>query len=478
MIEEHVEREDKYDVGADFSLPNLAVDSVEHVESATHLLQATYFDTPDGSLRRRGITLRKRRGGHDAGWHLKLPAESGRLEMTVQSTAASVPAELSALLLGVRRGQKLSAAATISTTRDSHVLRDADGRSLAEVADDTVHAVAPGADAAIDWREIEVELSEYGDEELLRRVGRRLREAGAEPSPSASKSSRAIGPVPSRARPTGLAGLVDVYLKAQYDAILEGDVALRRGLNAIHRTRVAVRRLRSTVRTFDSLFDSAAAGRLETELVWYAATLGAVRDLDVLRERLTDRLSGLPDEFIVGPVSARIESSLAAERATAYQRLRRAMNGRRYLALLALLEQWRLDPPYTDVAREPEKSAARHVARAEKKMLRRLRRATRPGADDDLLHKARKAEKRYRYACELAQSVLGKQTDQAIKNAKALQKLLGEFQDSVVSAAMLRRLGMQAGSTPGENGFTYGVLLAQEWEVERATRALVVDEYR
>jgi CHAD domain-containing protein len=117
------------------------------------------------------------------------------------------------------------------------------------------------------------------------------------------------------------------------------------------------------------------------------------------------------------------------------------------------------------------------VAKAERRMQKRLRAAFEPDAPDELLHRARKAEKRYRYACELAQPVLGQQTDQAIKRAKSLQKLLGEFQDAVVSADGLRKLGAAAGSTAGENGFTYGVLLAQEWEVMRSVREEVRREY-
>ena len=38
------------------------------------LLDAVYYDTADLRLIRAGITLRRRTGGQDAGWHLKLPA--------------------------------------------------------------------------------------------------------------------------------------------------------------------------------------------------------------------------------------------------------------------------------------------------------------------------------------------------------------------------------------------------------------------
>ena len=317
-----------------------------------------------------------------------------------------------------------------------------------------------------------------GDERLLELLGGRLRDAGAQPSKSRSKYSRALGDLPSDTPAhKGLAGLVDAYLQAQYTAIFEGDLALRREVNAVHTTRVAVRRLRSTVRTFGKVFDSEAAGRLEAELVWIAAVLGEVRDLDVLRDRLTGEVDALPGEYVLGPVASRIESTLTADREAAYRRLRKVMNAKRYLALLELLESWRVDPPFTERARKPKKSASSYVTTAERKMLKKLRRAVQPGAADALLHKARKAEKRYRYAAELAQPVLGARNEDAIKKTKRLQKLLGEFQDAVVAAPVLRRLGAAAGSTDGENGFTYGLLVAQEWEVQRAVREQVVHDY-
>jgi CHAD domain-containing protein len=480
MADEYREREDKYDVTPDFARPDLKVDgSIDRVDVATHELEATYYDTAEAFLRQHRITLRKRKGGTDAGWHLKLPDGQSRTEIRVAASASrSVPRELSGLLLGIRRGRPLAANLTISTARTAHSLLDAKSQVLAEVADDTVHAeVTADPQHDSEWREIEVELGPAGDERLLSLLGRRLRDAGAEPSTSASKAARALGDLPTCPSRKRLAGLVDAYMQTQYTAIFEGDLALRREINAVHRTRVAVRRLRSSVRTYGKLFEPEAAERLEAELVWIAGVLGAVRDLDILRERLNGEVAALPPEFVVGPVASRLESTLSSDRAAAYRQLRRAMNGRRYLAVLELLEQWRLEPPFTDAADARKRAASSYVKKAERKMVKRLRRALEPGADDELLHKARKAEKRYRYACELAQSVLGGQTDEAIKRAKNLQKLLGEFQDAVVSAEALRRLGVPAGTAAGENGFTYGLLVAREWEVQRSVRDQVAREY-
>ena len=75
-----------------------------------------------------------------------------------------------------------------------------------------------------------------------------------------------------------------------------------------------------------------------------------------------------------------------------------------------------------------------------------------------LLHRARKAAKRHRYAVEAAQPIWGARADRVIADRKALQELLGDHQDSVGAAAFLREIG----ATEGHNGFTWGVLYARE----------------
>src|SRR5262249_58434349 len=73
---EFIETERKYDAEAGFALPDLAgLDGVAAVTGPqTYRLRAIYFDTTDLRLAAAKITLRRRTGGTDAGWHLKLPA--------------------------------------------------------------------------------------------------------------------------------------------------------------------------------------------------------------------------------------------------------------------------------------------------------------------------------------------------------------------------------------------------------------------
>jgi inorganic triphosphatase YgiF len=114
-----IEVERKYDVDAGLPLPDLAevegVSSVDQQEPAH--LEATYYDTEDLRLRAARITLRHRTGGHDAGWHLKLPSGRDREEISVQAAGDVVPDVLSALVRGWSRGAELVPAARLSTVR-------------------------------------------------------------------------------------------------------------------------------------------------------------------------------------------------------------------------------------------------------------------------------------------------------------------------------------------------------------------------
>lgn len=69
------ETERKYELADGVELPGW--DGLVGVEASVgpeeQTLEALYFDTADLRLAQAGVTLRRRRGGHDAGWHVKLP---------------------------------------------------------------------------------------------------------------------------------------------------------------------------------------------------------------------------------------------------------------------------------------------------------------------------------------------------------------------------------------------------------------------
>lgn len=267
-------------------------------------------------------------------------------------------------------------------------------------------------------------------------------------------------------KPATVRDLIDRYLAEQCTVIIDSESQLRAGEDVVHTTRVAVRRLRSTIRVFAELFDPAEAGHLDTELVWWATLLGDVRDLDILRERQAALLAGLPPELILGPVSSTIQTELAAHRKQASDAVTDALNSERYRKLIGLIHHWRADPPFTPAADSPSDAIDPAIKKAKKKARKRLatavavRRSGEPS--DEVMHRARKASKRYRYAVEAAAPIWGAKADKIVAQRKDLQDLLGNHQDGIVSAAFLRELGARVGIRSGQNGFSYGILYARE----------------
>jgi CHAD domain-containing protein len=160
---------------------------------------------------------------------------------------------------------------------------------------------------------------------------------------------------------------VAAYVVAQCVVLAGNDVGMRTGKPDVHKTRVASRRLRSTLRMFDDVFDAAPAEELDNELAWYADVLGQVRDRDILSTRLTKQIAELPPEQVRGPVEAEITKTLAAEREDAVGGLSTAMRTSRYAHLVQLLRSWRAAPPLTGAAGEEAKTAVRYVEKGQAK---------------------------------------------------------------------------------------------------------------
>ncbi|MGH3902082.1 MAG: CHAD domain-containing protein [Pseudonocardiaceae bacterium] len=443
------------------------------------VLEARYYDTRDLRLARGGITLRRRSGGDDAGWHLKLPhGDDSRDELRVPldrtGTHRAVPTELAALTRVHARGAKLRPVALVTTRRCRWRLSDGDGEPVAELVDDHVTAHTLGSQTtAKSWREIEVELVGHGRPELLDRVERRLGKAGIRRSSSASKLARLLGdrwpvPTPSPAvdAKSSAGRAVLAYLGGHTEEITRYDPLVRQQVpDAVHRMRVATRRTRSALQVFGKLIERDRARWLAAELKWLAEVLGPARDLEVLRERFDESAAALPAEEVVGPVKQRFTRHFARREATAADDVRAALDSPRYFALLDDLDALLSDPPLTRRGRRPAgRELPRLIGRIDSKVARRMRRADRQGSGstrDVALHEVRKAAKRLRYATEVALPVLGKPADRFRKRAKTVAQLLGEHHDAVVARPVLREIGMQA-HLDGENGYTFGLLHGQQ----------------
>jgi inorganic triphosphatase YgiF len=201
---DHLETERKYDADADFVLPELGslpdLGGKRLAKPRRIYLSATYFDTEDLALIQHKVTLRRRVGGDDEGWHLKLPVRKDtRQELHVpldEGGEGSVPARLADQVKDITAGQPLRPVAILDTERTVVTLPGPKGDPLVEVADDLVTAIRLGEPDSepMTWREIEVEALSPGSgaAALLESAGTVLREAGARPSASGSKLARVL----------------------------------------------------------------------------------------------------------------------------------------------------------------------------------------------------------------------------------------------------------------------------------------------
>ncbi|MGW2176587.1 CYTH and CHAD domain-containing protein [Streptomyces sp. NPDC001732] len=495
MADSKREIERKYEAPAGTRLPDLSrVPGVSAVvPRGVTELDAVYHDTEDHRLAADSLTLRRRTGGSDAGWHLKFPVAPGIRDELREPLSATLPRSLAGLIRSRVRGAPLLPVVRLFSARDVHHLVDARGALLAEVVIDAVRAVrlTDGGSTAT-WTEIEVELADDGDPALLDAVESRLREAGIRPSTSASKLARALAetepePAPDSTEKTKKAKKeakerekaarrrsahptagdhVLAYVRRQADAIVALDPAVRRDLpDSVHQMRVATRRLRSALRTYRRILDRDVTGPVGDELKWLAAELGIDRDQEVLDARLLGRLDELPRTLLLGPVRGRLRIRSTACRAGSRRRTVAVLDGKRYLALLESLDALLADPPLLPAAsRAPGRELPRALLKEYGRLATRIDHALDlpPGHDRDLaLHGARKAAKRARYAAEAARPALGKPAKRFTKRMKAVQSLLGDHQDSVVAREALRILAAQAHAA-GESAFTWGLLYGRE----------------
>ena len=503
-----LEIEKKYDVDAGAEVPPLdqAAGVARTGKPHTDVLEAVYFDTPKHALAARRITLRRRTGGKDAGWHLKLPAAAAgegpqqRTELHAPLGRADVvPDALLTHLQAFLRGAVPAPVVRLETRRTTHALYGQDGVHLADLADDQVTAVRleDGAGEARQWREWELELV-HGKPDLFGPVEEVLTAAGARPAAHASKLARALGDdtkagkAARRQAPEGDAGgagestpallagkrapaaaVVTVYVAAQIDQILAGDPAVRlEEPDAVHNMRSATRRIRSVLAAYGRLYRASPVRKLRSELKWLGQLLGRPRDAEILRSQLREQLGQLPPADGVSAAATTVEERAGGDFDAGYRLLHEALGSARYFRLLDKLEDFRDNPPVRADAVKPGRRAASKAVDKAAKRLRRSHKAVkdaRRGKDQELaLHRVRKDAKRLRHVAESAALVHGKRAGKVAKAARRQQKILGRFQDAVVARDLLAALSAESGEAATAG--IYAQLLNLQEEKMQAAR--------
>jgi CHAD domain-containing protein len=242
--------------------------------------------------------------------------------------------------------------------------------------------------------------------------------------------------------------------------------------DAVHKMRVASRRLRSALTTFKPLVSADVARSLRGELKWLAGELGSVRDAEVLRDRVRTTLEAEGDVEKAEAAATVADAELSDVYRAAHDRVLDELDGKRYHALLTALDGLVTSPPLTERAvAKAGKSLPRLVARSYTQVRRIVEEADAmpEGAErEELLHDARKAAKRARYAAESVSQIFGADAVAFAKALEAVQEALGEHQDSVLARERLRDLARHTSSI--DAAFLYGRLHALEEAGERQSQ--------
>ena len=460
------------------------------------------YDTPDRALQRHGAAVYRITDDAGTRWEATVPWDEPAVRTVAvpegaagpgdpAGTAATaepavpedcVPPELLESLQAVLRGRNLEPVESATTRMLGYELLDSSGAVAARVTDETRQAGTPGAgtngtgspgtgtNGAGSGASTRSWAVAGADGALLEQVVGMFRQAGGRPLPEEEESAAEQEALDSRS-PVG--SLLQRYLREQFAEVLRHEPRVRRGdADGVHKMRVATRRMRSALASYRTTLEAEPARLLRGELRWLAGILGDARDAQVMRHRLKDLVAAEPEELVMGPVAARIDEELLDDYRKAYGRIREALDSERYFSTLDGLETLIAEPAWTAAAQDAAgQASARMIRRDRKRLHRRVRQAQRlTGAEyAEAMHDARKDAKRLRYAAEVWGTVQPAKAGIMVDAAERVQKILGEYQDSVVTRQYLRRMGASA-SAAGENGFTYGRMHALEQANAEAAR--------
>jgi CHAD domain-containing protein len=364
---------------------------------------STYHDTPDGRFARTGVALRRRVENGLSIWEVELPEAPGKVAFSEPGGPAEPPPLVADLLRGLLRERELVEVANLQTRRSvEDASEDGEVHDEVEVLEDR---------RVVERFDIEGEPEDPG----LRVVQRQGR----------SKAQGKQSALPHLQR----------MIRRQYEEILAHDPGTRLGTDpeALHKMRVAVRRLRAFLRVARPILDRGWADELRAELKWIGRALGAVRDHDVLLIHVRAQAETLPSTDVAA--LGLIVEGIERHRETSREEMLEALSSPRYLELLGRIELAGEAPQWNGKRRSVQKLAA-----TEFKKLERAIKALDPPPSDTELHRLRVRGKRARYAGELAEAVVGKKARRFVDRAKNVQDVLGEHQDAVVADERVREL--------------------------------------
>lgn len=200
-----LEVERTYDVDDATALPDwTALPGVASVGAPERRdLDARYLDTADRALAVARVAVRRRSGGPDAGWHIKISSPEGKHELhwplDEEPAAAVLDVPVPAAVvdaLAAWAPPPFVALARIRNARTAYALRDADGALVAEFVDDRVTARDERAGTESSWREWELELGPAAPVDpaaFFAAADGLVAAVGGRPAASESKLARTLG---------------------------------------------------------------------------------------------------------------------------------------------------------------------------------------------------------------------------------------------------------------------------------------------
>jgi CHAD domain-containing protein len=440
--------------------------------SRSMTLRRVWLDTFDWRLYQSGLTLEQvSRAGLT---ELALSGRDGAVLASDRFGASdgadgagaarpSWPGLLDALPLGPLRdrlGPVVGVRALLPVTRAVSVVREArvlnaDEKTVARITVDRMSVRFPAAAAAVPTRLAVSALRGYQGQAL--RVADLLAEApgvisasqsgleaalaaaGRRPGDYSSKISVRLAP-----RMPAAAAMV-VLLTALLDTLLANVGGTVRDLDTefLHDLRIAVRRTRSALKLAGDVLPGGMSGRFRPEFKWLGDLTTPTRDLDVYLLSYPDMVTGLVAATAeeLQPFHVHLERS----RAAAQRQLARGLRSARFARLRRDWTEALASAAARPGATRPSAArlAASRIGRAHRRVLRDGGAIT-AASPPESLHELRKRCKELRYLLEFFGSLYDPGEHwQAVRELKALQDCLGEFQDTQVQREEIREFAAQ-----------------------------------
>lgn len=406
-------------------------------------LHSVYFDTPNGKLRQKGLTLRIRHAGNRRLQTVKSETKGPFVRNEWECEIAGDLPDLARLggtpLSRLKHPEFIPLFETVVTRTTVPVLF---GDSQLEIALDRGYIRAKRHRKQLN--EVEIELKQ-GDPIDLVHLAQRFADQFDVSYEVQAKSERGFalvdgdGATASGARELALRRKMTpaeafryIGMECLRHVVANEEAGQAENPEGIHQMRVGVRRLRAAISLFKLMLADRESTSIKAELKWFAGQLGPARDLDVFVRECVAPLENSASEVKL------LRQDLEQRRDTGFEQARAALTSDRYRNLVLKILFWlhcgtwsttddelaaaQRRRPATDFAREILAQRFQKISRRSRK-LRHLEPYKR--------HKLRIATKNLRYACEFFSALFKGKRRRAgmIAALEELQDALGRLND-------------------------------------------------